>query len=120
MSRSTNRSNSRYCLVLTAVSDAQTAGRLADALVNNRLCACVSVVPGAISRYRWQGRVQRAEEAILIAKTSSSRYAEVESFLSREHPYECPEILKIPVEAGLPAYLDWIRESVSKVEELES
>jgi len=87
---------------------------LACALVENRLCACVSVVPGAISRYRWRGRIERAEEAILIAKTLASRYPEVEAFLKREHPYECPEILKIPIEAGLPAYLDWIRESVSK------
>lgn len=114
MSRSTSKSRARYCLVLTAVSDGRTADRLADALVQNRLCACVSVVPGAISRYRWQGRLEQAEEAILIAKTSSSRYAEVESFLSREHPYECPEILKIPIEAGLPAYLDWIGESVEE------
>ena len=106
MSRSTSKSKARYCLVLTAVSDGPTANRLAEALVENRLCACVSVVPGAISRYRWQGHLEKAEEAIVIAKTLSSRYSEVEAFLVDEHPYECPEILKIPIEAGLPAYLD--------------
>lgn len=114
MSRSETRSNARYCIVLTAVSGRESADRLADSLVRNRLCACVSVVPGVISRYRWQERLETAEEVLLIAKTSCSRYAEVESFLSREHPYECPEILKIPIEAGLPAYLDWMRDSVEE------
>jgi len=110
MPRKSNRDihNGTFCLVLTALADRDAADGLADSLVKHRLCACAVVVPGAISRYHWRGRMEKAEESLLIIKTLKSRYPEVESFILENHPYQCPEVLEIPIERGAPAYLRWL------------
>jgi periplasmic divalent cation tolerance protein len=92
---------------------AEAAEVLAGALVELRLAACVSQLPGVRSVYRWQGAVERAEETLLIAKTSQARYAELEAEVRRRHPYELPEVLAVHVAGGLPAYLQWVRESTA-------
>ena len=88
--------------------DADSAERIATALVAERLAACVNLLPGLRSVYRWQGKVERATEIQLIIKSRQSRFAELQACIQAHHPYEVPELLALPVSAGLPAYLDWL------------
>ena len=92
---------------------ADAAEALAGALVELRLAACVSLLPGARSVYRWQGVVERADETLLIAKTSRARYAELEAEVRRRHPYELPELLAVNLACGFPAYLQWVHDSTA-------
>ena len=82
--------------------------RIAKALVDQQLAACVNVVPGLTSVYRWQGQTESAQEVLLLIKTRQAVYPELEAALLTLHPYELPEIIAVPIEAGLPAYLSWI------------
>ena len=95
-------------LILSTCPDADTAQRLARILVEERLAACVSLLPGAVSTYRWQGRVEQATEVQLLAKTTADRRDALMARLAELHPYELPEILAVETAAGLPAYLDWV------------
>ena len=90
--------------------DAATAQRIADALVEERLAACVNVLPGLRSVYRWQGVVERADEVLLLAKTMSGRLDALTARLTALHPYELPEVVAVEVAGGLAAYLDWVAE----------
>lgn len=90
---------------------AEAAEPLAEALVGAGLAACVSRLPGMQSVYRWQGRVERADETLLIAKTRAGRYAELEATVRRLHPYELPEIVAVNATGGFPAYLQWVHDS---------
>lgn len=96
-------------VVLSTVPDEPTAERIARALVEERLAACVNRVPGVSSIFRWQGAIEQAEEILLVIKTHARRAPQVTQRLQELHPYEVPEILVIPVAAGLGAYLEWIR-----------
>lgn len=95
-------------LVLTNLPDRAAAERLAQALVEQRLAACVNLLAPCRSVYRWKGGLQRDEEHPLLAKTTSERYAELEKAIRAAHPYELPEIVAVPIERGLPEYLTWI------------
>ena len=95
-------------LILSTCPDADTAQRLARTLVEERLAACVSLLPGVVSTYRWQDRVEQATEVQLLAKTSTDRREALMARLAELHPYELPEILAVETAAGLPAYLDWV------------
>jgi periplasmic divalent cation tolerance protein len=95
-------------LILSTCPDTDTAQRLARTLVDERLAACVNVLPGVGSTYRWQGRVEQADEVQLLAKTSADRRDALMARLAELHPYELPEILAVETAAGLPAYLDWV------------
>ncbi|NNL05944.1 MAG: divalent-cation tolerance protein CutA [Xanthomonadales bacterium] len=86
----------------------QTAGDLAAALVERRLAACVNVLPGVRSIYRWQGQVHDDSETLLIVKTGRAAYPALQSWLANAHPYDVPEIIALPVGEGLPAYIDWV------------
>ena len=109
---------SEVLLVLTNLPDRAAAERIADSLVTQRLAACVNVLAGCTSVYRWQGRVERAGEVPLLIKTSRAAYPQLESALRKLHPYELPEIIALPVTAGLPEYLNWVvQETASKKEE---
>ena len=88
-----------------------TAGHIAETVVNERLAACVTIVPGLTSIYRWQGAIQRDEELLLIMKTCSTVYAGLEARLRELHPYEVPEIIALPIQAGSTTYLDWIADN---------
>lgn len=98
----------RAVVVLTTVPDAATAERIADALVGERLAACVTMLPPVRSTYRWQGKVERGEEIQLLIKTRADRYRVVEQRIVALHPYELPEILALPAVAGLAGYVDWV------------
>jgi periplasmic divalent cation tolerance protein len=95
-------------LVLTNCPDRTTAETLAAALVELRLAACVNVLAPCHSVYRWQGKVESAEEVPLLIKTTPERYVALEAEIRARHPYELPEIVALPVDKGLPAYLQWV------------
>jgi periplasmic divalent cation tolerance protein len=95
-------------LVLTNVPQLAAAERLADLLVEKKLAACVNILAPCRSVYRWQGAVQHDEEHPMLIKTTSERYAALEQALRAGHPYELPEIIAVPIERGLPAYLAWL------------
>lgn len=97
--------------------DTTTAGRIAEALVEERLAACVNLLPGLQSVYRWRGKLQRdAAEVLLLIKTTRARYPALQARLPQLHPYELPELLAVESAAGLPAYLQWVVESTRPVE----
>lgn len=94
-------------LCLTTCPDFDTAQRIANALVEERLAACVNFLPGMHSTYRWQGKVQHAGEVLLLIKTTRVRMPAVQERIVALHPYELPEVLTVEA-GGLPAYLQWI------------
>ena len=94
-----------------------TAEGIAQTVVEERLAACVSVVPSVTSVYRWQGQLQRDEEAQLVIKTTVARFDALSARVAALHPYDTPEILGLPVEGGLPSYLSWVAASVEPSEE---
>ncbi|PJK10161.1 divalent-cation tolerance protein CutA [Lysobacteraceae bacterium NML08-0793] len=85
------------------------AERIADALVKARLAACVNILPGITSTYRWQGQIVHDEEWLLIIKTRSDRLDALRARLVELHPYELPELVAVQASDGLPTYLDWVR-----------
>ena len=95
-------------IVLTQLPDREAAARLAAALVEERLAACVNILAPCRSVYRWQGKPEYAEEVPLLIKTTAARYVELEAAIRARHPYELPEIVAVPLSRGLPAYLDWV------------
>jgi periplasmic divalent cation tolerance protein len=95
-------------LVLTNLPDRAAAERLADSLVERRLAACVNILAPCRSVYRWKDAVQHDEEHPMLIKTTAERYPELEKALRAGHPYELPEIIAVPIERGLPAYLEWV------------
>lgn len=101
-----------HCIVLCTVPDAATGETLARALVEARLAACVNVLPGLTSIYRWQDRLHQDSELLLIAKTRRDHFTDLCTTLRSLHPYELPEIIAVPVIDGLPAYLGWIDQNL--------
>lgn len=101
-------------LILTTVPDMLIAKSLARYLVEQKLAACVSFLPNMHSIYRWQDVIEEAEEILLLIKTSTARYAELEAAIQTMHPYEVPEIIALPSSAGLAAYFDWIEQTTQK------
>jgi periplasmic divalent cation tolerance protein len=95
-------------LVYSTFPTAEAAEHAGTAVVTAKLAACVNILPGMSSIYRWQGAVERAEEVILLAKTRGSVAARLIETLRVEHPYEVPDIIVVPIVAGDPAYLAWI------------
>ncbi len=86
---------------------------LARGVVEAELAACVNVVPGVRSIYRWEGRVNEDAELLLVLKTTAEAYPALQAHLLAAHPYTCPEVLALPVAAGSEAYLAWLHGSVS-------
>ena len=95
-------------VVLTNLPDRASAEKLADMLLEQRLAACVNILAPCRSVYRWKGEVQHDEEHPMLIKTTAGRYAALEQAIRAGHPYELPEIVAVPIERGLPQYLDWV------------
>ncbi len=100
-------------VLCTAPAQTDVAGRLAAAplaraLVEEGICACVNVLPGVTSVFRWQGRVDVADESLLVLKTTTTMRERLRSRIVQLHPYEVPEIVEVAVDGGLPAYLQWL------------
>ncbi len=102
-------------IVLTTAGSPEEAGRLGRILVEERLAACVSVVPGVESIYRWKGEVESATEVLMLIKTGSDQLAALEAQLRALHSYETPEFLVLGVESGSQPYLEWLQGSLRKV-----
>lgn len=95
-------------LCLSTAPDLGTARALADALVDEGLAACVNLLPGLQSVYRWHGQVERSEEVLLLIKTTRTCLPALQARIVALHPYELPEVLAVESAGGLPAYLDWV------------
>jgi periplasmic divalent cation tolerance protein len=99
---------SEILLVLTNLPDANSAASLARKIVESRTAACVSQLSPCVSTYHWRGSIETSTEVTLLIKTTRAAYPELEKLIGLAHPYELPEIVAVPVMAGLPAYLDWV------------
>jgi periplasmic divalent cation tolerance protein len=95
-------------LVITNLPDRDSAGKLAHALVEQRLAACINVLSPCSSVYRWKGKTEDATEFPMLIKTTRERYPALEAAIRAGHPYELPEIIAVPLAGGLPAYLEWV------------
>ncbi len=98
----------KFLLVLTNCPTQASAEALASLLIEQRLAACVNIGSPVRSLYHWQGKTENAQEFPLQIKTSEVRYAKVEAAIRKNHPYELPEIIAVPLSAGLPEYLEWV------------
>ena len=101
-------------VVLSTAPTAEEAAALARSLVEEGLAACVNLVPGARSIYRWEGKLCDDAEHLLVIKTSASRRDELLARLPQLHSYDCPEAIALPIEAGAPAYLRWLEEQTAE------
>jgi periplasmic divalent cation tolerance protein len=106
---------SEHCLVLSACPDSEVAHQLANMLVERRLAACINILPGVTSIYRWKDVIETSQECHLLIKTTRTNYQPLEAAIRENHPYELPEIVMVPVDHGLPAYLQWINQCVKPV-----
>lgn len=103
-----------FNVVLNTCPDKDTANKIAASLVEKRLCACVNIIPGIESVYRWKGKVETDKEHLLIIKSTKEAYPYIEKHIQDNHPYELPEIIAVSLENGLPGYLSWIDENITK------
>jgi len=100
--------NDDYCMVITSFSDDENGEKIIDALLAERLAACVQIMP-IQSMYHWQGQLCRTQEKLVLIKTKRSLYPQVQQAILAHHAYEVPEIIQVPINDGLPAYLSWLR-----------
>lgn len=97
-----------YQIIFCTFPTVEQAMQCAQDLVAQKIAACVNVLPAMTSVYAWQGEIETAQEHLLMIKTQANYYAQIENWLKSNHPYEIPEIIALPVEQGLPDYLNWI------------
>ena len=104
-----------YCLVLSTCPNQESAESIARQLVENKLAACVNIIPGLTSVYEWQGNIETSQEHLLLVKTKTTAFQAVETSILSRHPYELPEIISIPLNNGLANYLSWIDDNVAPI-----
>ena len=98
----------RYQIILCTCPDKDTAEKIALLLITGKVAACVNILPGITSIYLWQQQIESAQEHLLLIKANKSCYQAIEKTISEHHPYELPEIIAVPIDNGLPEYLQWI------------
>lgn len=101
-------------VALSTVSPLEKASELARKMVGERVAACVNIIPHVRSIYRWEGRIQDEDEALMVIKTTVEREADLKNLMKQHHPYDVPELLFIPCDSGLDEYISWISESCRK------
>lgn len=101
-------------IVFSTYPDETSARETAGRLVEEGVAACVSLLPGVTSIYRWDGKTEQASEVLLMIKTTQAAYPRLESVLKACHPYELPEILAVGPETGLPGYLEWVEQQTAR------
>ena len=100
--------------MLTNLPDHESALTLARVLIEEKIAACINILGACTSVYRWQDKVENAQEIPLLIKTTAARYAALEAAIRRLHPYELPEIIAVPLAQGLPGYLQWVASEVGE------
>lgn len=105
---------SDHIVCLITAPNPEEAQKIAAALVQKKLAACCTIVPGVTSVYEWEGKMETATECQLLAKTRSSLFTLLMAEVKSLHSYKVPEIIALPITAGLPAYLDWIDQVTGK------
>ena len=105
---SLNPMKNKVIVAFSTCADRASGRALAEQMVAERLAACVNLLPGAVSVYRWDGRMQADDECLMVIKTTESRFPVLRDWLRQRHPYELPELFAVPVSDGLPAYLEWV------------
>lgn len=99
-------------VVITTTETFDQAEKIAQALIEGELAACVQILPPMTSIYRWQGQIEKATEHLLFIKTLHSSYLQVEAAIKANHPYQTPEVIALPIEAGAEDYLTWLAQAV--------
>ena len=105
---------SDYQLLLTTCPNNDIANKLAHILVENHLAACINILPNIQSVYEWENKIVSDAEVLLFIKTRCEHYAAIEQTLLQQHPYEVPELIALPIETGLSAYLKWLDNVVAQ------
>lgn len=100
-------------VVLCTCPDPTTARNIARELLSTQLAACVNIIPGISSVYEWQGEVCEDDEVLLLIKTTATGFSALRDAILAAHPYELPEVIAVPVSAGLPGYLKWVEDTVN-------
>ena len=108
----TNQTGKDYCIVLCTCPDQASAEALATRLVENKLAACINIVPSITSIYQWKGKTEKGQELLLVIKSKPGAFESVKKAILEGHPYELPEIISIPLLNGFSNYLSWIDENV--------
>jgi periplasmic divalent cation tolerance protein len=98
----------RYQIILCTCPDKDTAENIARLLLNDKLAACVNILPGITSMYIWHEQIESAQEQLLLIKANKSCYQAIEKAIQKHHPYELPEVIAVSIDNGLPEYLHWI------------
>ena len=103
-----------FCVVLTTLSNREDAESLVRRLVTDRLVACGTIVENALSIYEWQGKLEETPEVLVLLKTRQEHWEQLRAVVHKLHPYDVPELLALPVDGGLPAYLEWLAEQTTQ------
>lgn len=106
--------DSHYQLVFCTCPDEETATKLATFLVEQHQAACVNIIPGLASVYRWQGKVIIDQEYLLLIKSRADHYPALERLIREQHPYELPEVIAVTIGNGLEGYLDWLGQELQQ------
>ncbi|CAH8293646.1 unnamed protein product [Schistosoma turkestanicum] len=104
---------SMHSVALIACPNSTVAENIAETLVSKKLAACVNIIPSIKSIYVWEGKLEKSDEVLLMAKTQSKLIPSLTEVVKGIHPYECPEIIGLNIEGGYPPYLKWITDSTS-------
>ena len=103
------KSAGQVLVILVTMDNHEEAVRIGEEMVNTKLAACANIIPGIQSIYRWKGKITKAQEVLLILKSTKSRYRALEKAIKAMHTYEIPEIIALPVKEGLDRYMGWVR-----------
>jgi periplasmic divalent cation tolerance protein len=106
--------DAKHILVITTCPGSISSKKIAQELVTEKLAACVNIIPGVQSFFSWVGKVDTANEHMLVIKSTMDNYAALEKRIEKIHPYELPEVIAVPIETGLARYLDWITKNSDK------
>jgi periplasmic divalent cation tolerance protein len=105
---------SEHCVIFITTGSKEEADKVSQGLVENKLAFCVSIIPKIQSTYYWEGKIHVDEEFLLISKTRGDQYEALQTWVKNNHSYDIPEIIALPIEQGLPAYLNGIDDWVTK------
>lgn len=103
----------RAVLVISTFANHDSARQFGTTVVESQLAACVNLIPGVTSIYQWKGKIEEESEVVALIKTTAEKLEDLEAFLQKNHPYDEPECIVVPIEAGSAGYLSWVRDSLA-------